>query len=225
MSAITPNQSREARRELGISQADVAGAISVNRVYVSDFESGNLIRLTNAQLRKLRAFYESKIEEARANGDDIAVVFGEESDGSKALISDIPRAPQLSKRSIEQNVLEIDPAIPDDVAASAKKLLGECAFEIMPMLNQQAEAGFLSEFDGKTAETLQAVFGQLSLAGFLAIQMTCPGVFRAKAMTDDPKTVYDVVYETFKDRLIEAGLIVEGQTADASTANEKEVVQ
>lgn len=225
MSVITPTQSREARRELGISQADVAGAINVNRVYVSEFESGNLIRLTNAQLRKLRAFYENKIEEARANGDDIAVVFGEDSDNGKALISDSPRAPQLSKRSIEQNVLAIDPAIPDSVATSAKKLLGECAFEIMPLLNQQAGTGFLSEFDDKTAETLQAVFGQLSLAGFLAIQMTCPGVFRAKPMTDDPKTVYDVVYETFKDRLIEAGLIVEGQAAEATAGKEMEVEQ
>lgn len=223
MSVITPTQSREARRELGISQADVAGAISVNRVYVSDFESGNLIRLTNAQLRKLRAFYEGKIEEARANGDEILVTFGDDGGDNKRAVTGSNLSPKLSKRSIEQNVFEIDSAIPDDVALSAKKLIGQCSLDIMPLLEQKAAAGFLSDFDDKTEKTLQQVFGQLSLVGLLFIQMTSPGVFRVSPPKDDMKVVYDVVFETFKERLIEAGLIIEGQ-ADATTATKEEEV-
>lgn len=37
---LTPEQSRRARREFGLSQADVAAVIGVNRVYISDFENG-----------------------------------------------------------------------------------------------------------------------------------------------------------------------------------------
>lgn len=70
MSIITPAQSREARRELGVSQADVAGAVGISRPYLSDFESGNLIRLTKNQLRKLRSHYEEKINAAKEAGED-----------------------------------------------------------------------------------------------------------------------------------------------------------
>lgn len=225
MSVITPTQSREARRELGISQADVAGAINVNRVYISDFESGNLIRLTNVQLRKLRAFYEGKIEEARTNGDEILVTFGEDGGDNKEVVAGNNLSPKLSKRSIEQNVFEIDSAVPDDVVLSAKKLIGQCSLEIMPLLEQKAAAGFLSDFDEKTEKTLQQVFGQLSLVGLLFIQMTSPGVFRVSPPKDDMKVVYDVVFETFKERLIEAGLIIEGQANATNAAKEEEAAK
>lgn len=214
MSLITPTQSREARRELGISQADVAGAINVNRVYVSDFESGNLVRLTKAQLRKLRAFYETKIDEARTNGDDIMVVFGEpEADqDSQEKLSAKALAPSTATRNLARRVFEIDDAIPDDVVESAKVLIGECAMEISPLFGQKAESGFLSDFDDQTEKTLQQVFGQLSLVGLIFIQMTAPRLFRVTPQKDNIKAVYDVVFDTFKGRLIEAGLIVEEQT-------------
>ncbi len=77
MKSITAQQSRDARRELGLSQADVTKALELNRQYLSEFETGFSTRLTNAQLKKLRAFYEDKITEANANGEDITLTFGE----------------------------------------------------------------------------------------------------------------------------------------------------
>ena len=76
MNPITAQQSRDARRELGLSQTDVTKALDLNRQYVSEFETGFSTRLTNAQLKKLRAFYEEKITEANNNGEDIAITFG-----------------------------------------------------------------------------------------------------------------------------------------------------
>lgn len=76
MSIITADQSRKARRELGLSQAVVAESTGLNRQYISEFESGYTNRLTNAHLRKLRSFYEAKIEEARDAGEEIEVEFG-----------------------------------------------------------------------------------------------------------------------------------------------------
>jgi transcriptional regulator with XRE-family HTH domain len=74
---ITHSQSREARRELSLSQADVASALGFNRAYLSEFENGNYSRLTKSQTKKLRDFYTAKAEEARANGDDIELDLSE----------------------------------------------------------------------------------------------------------------------------------------------------
>lgn len=57
MSLITAQQSRDARRELSLSQTDVTKALDLNRQYLSEFETGFSTRLTNAQLKKLRKFY------------------------------------------------------------------------------------------------------------------------------------------------------------------------
>lgn len=74
---ITGTESRAARRELSLSQADVATATGLNRVYLSDWENGNINRFTDSQLRKLRQFYETKIQDANDNGEEITLTFGE----------------------------------------------------------------------------------------------------------------------------------------------------
>lgn len=77
MKSITAQQSRDARRELGLSQADVTKALDINRQYLSEFETGFSTRLTETQLKKLRTYYESKIAEANENGEEITLIFGE----------------------------------------------------------------------------------------------------------------------------------------------------
>lgn len=67
---ITPDQCRAARRELGLSQADVSAETGVNRVYVSDFENGGTNRLTAGQKRKLAVFLKAKYQEALDAGED-----------------------------------------------------------------------------------------------------------------------------------------------------------
>jgi len=75
MQSITAEQSRAARRELGLSQADVTNALGFNRQYLSDFETGFSTRLTDAQLKKLCAFYQAKIQEANSQGEEISIPF------------------------------------------------------------------------------------------------------------------------------------------------------
>lgn len=78
MTVITPDQSRQARREFGLSQADVAEATGLKRQYLSEFESETAQRFTTAQLRKLRTFYEGKLSEATTAGEQIDLSFGAE---------------------------------------------------------------------------------------------------------------------------------------------------
>ncbi len=92
MQPITAQQSRDARRELGLSQADVTNALDFNRQYLSEFETGFSTRLTNAQLKKLRTFYEEKISEANNNGEGITLTFGKdehEKPSSKPTVVDL----------------------------------------------------------------------------------------------------------------------------------------
>jgi len=77
MHLISAQQSRDARRELGLSQSDVTKTLDFPRQYLSDFETGFSTRLTSSQLRKLRTFYEEKAEEANENGEAITLDFGE----------------------------------------------------------------------------------------------------------------------------------------------------
>lgn len=76
MQLITPDQSRLARREFGLSQADVAEATGLKRQYLSEFESDTAQRFTASQLRKLRAFYEAKLAAAKDAGEEIDLDFG-----------------------------------------------------------------------------------------------------------------------------------------------------
>ena len=49
----------------------ITNALVFTRQYISEFETGFSTRLTNAQLKKLRTYYEEKIADANNNGEDI----------------------------------------------------------------------------------------------------------------------------------------------------------
>lgn len=157
-SVITPAQSREARRELGLSQADVAGAIGVNRVYLSEFESGNLVRLTKVQLRKLRAFYEAKIEEARDNGEAIEITFGEAEPEVLAI-----RAETVSAK---QCTFPIGKEVSEEVVSATLATIGEIDKKLVSLLNtvaarEQALFG-QGEFTEETLAAFREAFSLLA---------------------------------------------------------------
>ena len=84
MHILTAQQSRDARRELGLSQADITNALGFTRQYISEFETGFSTRLTNSQLKKLRAFYEDKIKIANEDGEDINLTFDKDDEENLA---------------------------------------------------------------------------------------------------------------------------------------------
>lgn len=84
MQAISAQQSREARRELGLSQSDVTKTLDFPRQYLSEFETGFSTRLTSSQLKKLRTFYEEKAEEANENGGEVILDFGETEESNES---------------------------------------------------------------------------------------------------------------------------------------------
>lgn len=155
---ITPNQSREARRELGFSQADVATAVGINRAYLSDFESGNLIRLTKSQLRKLRGHYEDKISAAKEAGDDIDITFGEAEQETLPI--------RVEQVAASQCVFPIGKGVSEEAVASTLATIAEIDKKLSSLLNSVAdrESAFFGpgEFSEKTLAAFREAFSLLA---------------------------------------------------------------
>lgn len=156
MQTITAQQSRDARRELGLSQADVTKALDLNRQYLSEFETGFSTRLTAAQLKKLRAFYESKIEEANASGESISLTFGEPSpnDPKSSLNPDDIKTTMLAVRH-----LSVDHNLSNEQIADILARISDNDKEASEALSQKANHGAFSNWDDHTTESLRKVFG------------------------------------------------------------------
>lgn len=153
---ITPAQSREARRELGFSQADAASAVGINRAYLSDFESGNLNRLTKSQLRKLRTHYEEKIVEAKQAGDEIEITFGEVEPEMLPI--------RIEQVASSQCVFPIGKGVSDEVVASVIATISSVDKKLSSLLTTVAarESAFFGT-DELSEETLASFREAFSL--------------------------------------------------------------
>lgn len=156
MLIITPAQSREARRELGVSQADVATALGISRPYLSEYELGNMVRLTKSQLRKLRSHYEEKIATAKAEGDEIEITFGEAAPESLPI--------RVEQVAASQCVFPIGKGVSEEAVASTLATIAEIDKKLSGLLNTVAkrEIAFLGNGDF-SEETLAAFREAFSL--------------------------------------------------------------
>lgn len=217
MSIITPAQSREARRELGVSQADVAGAVGISRPYLSDFESGNLIRLTKNQLRKLRSHYEEKISAAKEAGEDIEITFGE------AVPSVLPI--RIEQVASSQCVFPIGKGVPAETVAATLATISEIDKKLATLLTcaAQRDAGFWGsgEFSEETLAAFREAFALLAcnyllirtIGGWPEIGLSASGMAIAE------NTVLAEMFKEVTPYFEQAGLLVE---VDAQEQDEEE---
>ncbi|CAG4883712.1 conserved protein of unknown function [Georgfuchsia toluolica] len=167
MAILSADQSRQARKEFGLSQADVAEATGLKRQYLSEFESETAQRFTSAQLRKLRTFYENKLEEARAAGEEIELTFGDAEETPAASIEAVkakrfffPVADEVSDETLASTLANI--------RANDKKLA-----ESLATLAER-ESSLFGEGD-YTEEVLQAIRESLSLLAANYLQVRAIG--------------------------------------------------
>lgn len=200
---ITPDQSRTARRELGVSQADVASALNLNRQYLSEFENGHTSRLTSNQLRKLRTFYEEKIAEAKANGDDIDITFGENPPKEPP-----PKVELFSAKRISLSVAD---DVPVQVLGSTLDLVQDNDARLAVLLQQQVahEDGFMGsgEFTSDTIDAMQEIFALLSLNYVLYRTLGGWPALKLSAGPDNLQTLSDLIFDTYRPQLEAAGLV------------------
>lgn len=208
---ITHAQSRDARRELGISQADVATALGINRAYLSDFENGHLTRLTKAQLRKLRDLYEAKAEEARAQGDDIELNF----DDPAPVPAELPTVEKVTARRLG---FMIPDSVPDEAVKAVQAMMAANDERLVDVLVSAAERdeGFFGLGGGghseATLKKLREAFALLS-ANYLMIRALTGwqeiGLLAGSELVQGHEdSVLGVLIELAREQFVESGLIV-----------------
>lgn len=196
---ITPDQCRAARRELGLSQADVAAETGLNRVYISSFEQGGTERLTENQQRKLAGFLKIKHQEALDNGEDIRLTFGEHEDPE-----DDTTKSCAALRSAQISCLHfaISPDIPKPDLLKIIRQMEDNEARLGELLGKDAkEAGLFgmgSQWDGETEADMQEVIG-LMASNFVLFSLAQGKsfVYRDTDEGEDAKTVRDVMNDTF----------------------------
>lgn len=218
---ITPTQSREARRELGVSQADVANAVGFNRAYLSDFESGNMNRFTKVQLRKLCDFYKGKIAEACAAGDEINMTFGEDESAAAG-------APQVEAFQGKRCVFPVGAAVSDAmlaqaldaIAANDKRLVG-----ILGRIVQREEGMFgVGDYTPETREAFRDAFSLLS-QNYLLIRAIggWPAVgIEAGEIDLGSDSVLSTIIGAARDTFAQAGFTFVGDGSDGSIEDEQQ---
>lgn len=209
MSIITADQSRQARREFGLSQADVAEATGLKRQYLSEFESGTAQRFTTSQLRKLCTFYETKLAEAREAGEDIELAFGDEAQEPEAA----PPVGSIETVKAKRFHFPVDDAVSDDTLSAVltsirtndRKLVGLLALEA------RRDDGFFGSGE-LTEETLQALRDSMSLLACNYLMVRALGGWPdvgLSAATENlvGNTVLSAIIDSARDTFEAAGLI------------------
>ena len=220
MYIITAQQSRDARRELGLSQADITNALGFTRQYISEFETGFSTRLTTAQLKKLRAFYEDKIKVANENGESISVDFGE-----------IEKLPLISHISTPQaaapyRFLPVYLDVDQPSVIKTQSVIQDNDARLAVLMQQEAlrDDGFLGsgEFIEETQESLQEVFALMAVNYALWRSLSGWPALGLSPSTEDAMTIRDVVFKSFGDQFEIAGLFVNPPDKEKINVNEGE---
>ncbi|AYH42719.1 helix-turn-helix transcriptional regulator [Azoarcus sp. DN11] len=205
---ITPSRSRDARRELGLSQADVATSLSINRAYLSDFENGHLTRLTKAQLRKLRDLYEAKAEEARANGDEVELSFAE----AEITTTEVPEIRSYTDDGLMFRAVE---SVSKEALAATKEAIKSNDIRLVALLNNELQRNESFFGDGELSADTQHAIGEaysLLAANYLLLRSVTgwPEVgLNADSIGLADNTIAGAMIEQARESFVRAGLIEE----------------
>lgn len=212
MQTITAQQSRDARRELSLSQADVTKALAFNRQYLSEFETGFSTRLTNAQLKKLRAFYEEKITEANNNGEGITLTFGlAEPDKTKAAVETY---------TAKRITFQVADEVPDETFNSTLKTISEndkLLVELLTSTIVRDDALFgTGELSKTTLEALREAFSRLAANYLLIRSLTSWSQLGLSASSINPATdsILGLVMGEVNESFLKSGLLDESKPDD-----------
>jgi transcriptional regulator with XRE-family HTH domain len=208
MQSITAQQSRDARRELGISQADVTKKLGFNRQYISEWETGHSSRLTNTQLKKLRSFYEEKITEANNNGEGITLTFG--LDETEKTLTSVVQQPIQPQAAAPYRFIPFYLDVEQPVAIKTQGIIQDNDARIAVLLQQETSRndGFFEdgELTKDTQDVLQEVFALLAVNCVLWRSLGGWAALGLSPSNESVETVRDVVFNTFRDQLEKAGL-------------------
>lgn len=207
---LTKDDFEAALVELRLSVSEVSRETGIPRHIVSHFRNyGD--GLKPEQSAKLRDFFESS-----------GVEFTDEEDPAPASQSAITSPnPRLDAALKVEHFFPISNTIPDEVIGNAIDIMEEADARLLVLLKTKIErkSGIFSEGEltEETKDALQEVFA-LMAGNYMVFRMLRGWrAFNVKPATEKPETVRDMIFETFKQHLIDAGLIeLEENNADTA---------
>jgi len=209
MQSITAQQSRDARRELGLSQADVTKALGFNRQYISEWETGHSSRLTNTQLKKLRSFYEEKITEENASGETITLTFGADT-------SEKPPG-AVENYTAKRITFPVADGVPDEVFVSTLDTISGNDKRLVELLTSTiVRDGTMfdsSELSQATLEALREGFSRLAANYLLIRSLTGWPQLGLAASNINPATdsILGLVMGEVNESFLKSGLLTESK--------------
>ncbi len=213
-SILTKEDFEAALVELRLSVSEVSRETGIPRHIVSHFRNyGD--GLKPEQSAKLRDFFE-------ANG----VEFTDEEEPAPASKSAITSPnPRLDAALKVEHFFPISNTIPDEVIGNAMDIMEEADARLLALLKTkiEREEGIFSdgEFTEETKAALQEVFA-LMAGNYLVFRMLRGWrAFNVKPTTENPETVRDLIFSTFEQHLIDAGLIEPEWTEKAIETDEQ----
>ncbi|OGS94741.1 MAG: hypothetical protein A3H31_02720 [Gallionellales bacterium RIFCSPLOWO2_02_FULL_57_47] len=215
---ITAEQSRAVRFQLGLTQANVIEQSELAGHKLKNFETGRFVP-DMAFLQRLREFYEGR-------GIDFSEI--EATPASTQTSTVASPSPRLDASLKVEYFFPLSNNIPDEVIGNAMDIMEENDARLAVLLKAKAEReqGFFGdgELTEETEAALQETFALL--AGNYVIFRMLRGwrAFNQPPADENSKTVRDMLLETFKQPLIDAGLI-EADAQPAEVVEEVEEVQ
>ncbi|BCM23826.1 helix-turn-helix domain-containing protein [Methyloradius palustris] len=195
--ALTRAEFDEAIVTLRLNVSEVSKETNIPRSYMSEFRNGDR-QLRPEHLAKLKDYFESK-----------GIVF-EDSPPEPASHppATLPNAPPLAAAPYKFLPVYLDVDQPAVIKTQGVIQDNDARLAVLLQQTASRDDGFFSEseFSEDTQEALQEVFTLMaanyvlwrSLSGWPALGLSASGA--------DPQTIKDIVFETFREALVKAGL-------------------
>ena len=205
---LTKEDFEQALITLRLSVSEVSRETGIPRHIVSHFR-GYGDGMKPEQIAKIRDFFESQGIEFEHEPDTTeSATPGTESQSTTGANPIHP----LIAMQLTRYVFPVNSNIRPKVLANALEMIEKADAHIADLMMQEAKRndGFLGDGDlaEETKDTLQDVFSLMASSYLIVRMLRGWGAFGVPPVGDDtPETLRDIVFDTFKPRLVDAGLI------------------
>lgn len=182
---VTAEQSRAARFQLGLTQANVIEQSELAGHKLKNFETGRFVP-DMAFLQSLREFYQScGIEFNEADAKQTSAVAQKPTHGIGIVV------PMQTSRFV------VDPALPQEQVDSILERMDNNDVRIAELMNLALESGLLSAYSGKTEADTQALYGLMAENYLLFRVLQGRNILVQLPEETEPKTQVDLISGLF----------------------------
>lgn len=183
---ITPLQSKAARYQLGLTQANVIEESGLPGHKLKSFETGRFIPDMKF-LQGLQGFYEGK-------GISLSELQTDEQGAPLPSPAPAPHRPgEALVQTVPGMVFRVSDAIPQEKADAFLELMDANDERIAAIVKEPVESGFLSEFSEKTDGLVRELFGLLALNHLAFRALQGRDLVTPKPKDDSQRVIADVL--------------------------------